>query len=168
MLGLFPIFFLRLLGLILVGLFPVGTLSCWDSFLFYNSDCWGSFCWDSFLLGLLPVLHLRLLGLILLGLFLLGLFPVLRLRLLGLFLLVLFPVFCSDRFLLGLFPFWRFPLPHQIIAAESNKRKLAKAHCDIDNRCIATARYEPKLFVQATREVPAQSNDVEREDRLEP
>ena len=93
-LWLCPVWALSCFQPIRLGLFPVGTLSsffnsdcwgsfcwdsflfcisdCWDSFLFYISDCWDSFCWDSFLLGHFPVFQLWLLGLILLGLFPVG------------------------------------------------------------------------------------------------
>ena len=44
----------------------LGGSFCWYSFLFCNSDCWESFCWDYFLVGLFPVMQPRLLGIILL------------------------------------------------------------------------------------------------------
>ena len=43
-LWLCPVWALSCFQPIRLGLFPVGTLSS-----FFNSDCWGSFCWDSFL-----------------------------------------------------------------------------------------------------------------------
>ena len=46
MLGLFPVGTLSCWNSFRLGISPVGTLSCWDSFLFFSSDCWDSFCFD--------------------------------------------------------------------------------------------------------------------------